>query len=73
MERLLSQLPGYNAMKFEPGRDNLFSMRDEVAHTKLRNKMAAGVSSVSATVAQEGWLTSPTVLREGERVDGGDH
>jgi hypothetical protein len=33
----------YNAMKFDPTRDNLFSMRDEVAHTKLRAKMAAGV------------------------------
>jgi hypothetical protein len=32
-------------MKFDPTRDNLFSMRDEVAHTKLRSKMAAGVSS----------------------------
>ena len=31
-------------MKFDPTRDNLFSMRDEVAHTKLRSKMAAGVS-----------------------------
>ena len=30
-------------MKFDPARDNLFSMRDEVAHTKLRSKMAAGV------------------------------
>ncbi|KAF2467480.1 cytochrome P450 [Lindgomyces ingoldianus] len=36
--------PWYNAMRFDPGRDNLFSMRDEVAHTKLRNKMAAGYS-----------------------------
>jgi cytochrome P450 len=36
--------PWYNAMKFEPGKDNLFSMRDEVAHMKLRNKMAAGYS-----------------------------
>jgi hypothetical protein len=34
-------------MKFDPTRDNLFSMRDEVAHTKLRAKMAAGVSSTS--------------------------
>jgi hypothetical protein len=34
----------YNAMKFDPTRDNLFSMRDERAHTKLRAKMAAGVS-----------------------------
>jgi cytochrome P450 len=36
--------PWYNAVKFEPGKDNLLSMRDEVAHTKLRNKMAAGYS-----------------------------
>jgi len=36
--------PWYNAMKFEPGRNNLFSMRDEVGHTKLRAKMAAGYS-----------------------------
>ncbi|KAL5115603.1 hypothetical protein ACEQ8H_006490 [Pleosporales sp. CAS-2024a] len=34
----------YNAMKFDPTRDNLFSMRDELAHTKLRSKMAAGYS-----------------------------
>lgn len=30
-------------MRFEPGKDNLFSMRDEEGHRKLRNKMAAGV------------------------------
>ncbi|ORY18140.1 cytochrome P450 [Clohesyomyces aquaticus] len=36
--------PWFNAMKFEPGRDNLLSMRDDVAHTKLRNKMAFGYS-----------------------------
>jgi hypothetical protein len=35
---------GYNAFRFEPGKDNLFSMRDDDAHMKLRNKMAAGVS-----------------------------
>ncbi len=35
---------GYNALRFEPGKDNLFSMRDEDAHMQLRNKMAAGVS-----------------------------
>ncbi|KAH8731990.1 cytochrome P450 [Phaeosphaeriaceae sp. PMI808] len=34
----------YDAMKFDPTRDNLFSMRDEVAHAKLRSKMAAGYS-----------------------------
>ena len=31
-------------MRLDPARDNLFSMRDEVAHAKLRTKMAAGVS-----------------------------
>lgn len=31
-------------MKFQPGRDNLLSMRDEAAHTSLRKKMAVGVS-----------------------------
>ncbi|KAG5803877.1 hypothetical protein H9Q74_011296 [Fusarium xylarioides] len=36
--------PWYNALRFEPGKDNLFSMRDDDAHTKLRNKMAAGYS-----------------------------
>jgi hypothetical protein len=45
MKHLLKRHAGYNAMKFDPTRDNLFSMRDEVAHTKLRSKMAAGVSS----------------------------
>ncbi|KAF9697527.1 hypothetical protein EKO04_004233 [Ascochyta lentis] len=48
----------YNAMKFDPTRDNLFSMRDEVAHTKLRSKMAAGYSgkeneSMEATVDKQ--------------------
>ena len=36
--------PWYDAMKLEPGRDNLFSMRDEAAHLKLRSKMAPGYS-----------------------------
>ncbi|KAF4965520.1 hypothetical protein FSARC_6700 [Fusarium sarcochroum] len=39
-----SRGPWYNALRFEPGKDNLFSMRDDDAHTKLRNKMAAGYS-----------------------------
>jgi hypothetical protein len=33
---------GFSALRLEPGRDNLFSMRDDVAHAKLRNKMASG-------------------------------
>ncbi|KAK0636053.1 cytochrome P450 [Bombardia bombarda] len=36
--------PWYDAMRFDPTRDNLFSMRDEAAHTLLRSKMAAGYS-----------------------------
>ncbi|KAL3595685.1 hypothetical protein FPOAC2_10040 [Fusarium poae] len=36
--------PWFESMRFEPGKDNLFSMRDEEAHRKLRNKMAAGYS-----------------------------
>ncbi|KEZ41656.1 hypothetical protein SAPIO_CDS6974 [Scedosporium apiospermum] len=35
---------GYDAMRMDPARDNVFSMRDEVSHTKLRAKMAAGYS-----------------------------
>ncbi|CEI70900.1 hypothetical protein FVEN_g9720 [Fusarium venenatum] len=35
---------GFESMRFEPGKDNLFSMRDEEGHRKLRNKMAAGYS-----------------------------
>ena len=34
---------GYNAVRMDPEKDNLISMRDDVAHTKLRNKMVAGV------------------------------
>lgn len=33
----------YDAMRFDPERDNLLSMRDDELHRKLRNKMAAGV------------------------------
>ncbi|KAH8175174.1 cytochrome p450 domain-containing protein [Sarocladium implicatum] len=39
-----SRGPWYNALRFEPGKDNLFSMRDEEAHMNLRKKMAAGYS-----------------------------
>ncbi|CZR60661.1 related to pisatin demethylase (cytochrome P450) [Phialocephala subalpina] len=35
--------PWYDAMRLDPMKDNLLSMRDEEAHTALRNKMAAGV------------------------------
>ncbi|KAK4183986.1 Pisatin demethylase [Podospora australis] len=36
--------PWYDAWRLNPTRDNLFSMRDDVAHTALRNKMVAGYS-----------------------------
>lgn len=39
-----NNIQGYNALRFEPGKDNLFSMRDDNEHMKLRNKMAPGVS-----------------------------
>ncbi|KAK0649881.1 cytochrome P450 [Cercophora newfieldiana] len=47
--------PWYTAMRFDPARDNLFSMRDEDEHTKLRLKMAFGYSgkenlSMEATI-----------------------
>ncbi|KAJ9137073.1 Cytochrome P450 [Pleurostoma richardsiae] len=50
--------PWYDAMRFDPERDNLFSMRDEAAHTKLRSKMAAGYAgkeneSMEATIDAE--------------------
>jgi hypothetical protein len=38
--------PMFESMRFEPGKDNLFSMRDEEAHKKLRNKMTAGVRPI---------------------------
>ncbi|KAE8453907.1 hypothetical protein EG329_007683 [Mollisiaceae sp. DMI_Dod_QoI] len=50
--------PWYDAMRFDPTRDNLLSMRDEEAHTKLRSKMAAGYSgkeneSMEATIDKQ--------------------
>lgn len=40
----------YNGMRFNPSRDNVLSCRDEDEHTKLRSKMAAGVSRVRGTL-----------------------
>lgn len=34
----------YDAVKFDPTRDNLISMRDDHDHNELRAKMAIGVS-----------------------------
>ncbi|KAJ4989638.1 benzoate 4-monooxygenase cytochrome p450 [Stagonosporopsis vannaccii] len=39
-----SRGPWYDAWKLEAGKHNLFSMRDETAHTKLRKQMTAGYS-----------------------------
>ncbi|KAK3997766.1 Pisatin demethylase [Cladorrhinum sp. PSN332] len=36
--------PWYDAWRLDPTRDNLFSMRDDAAHTALRSKMVAGYS-----------------------------
>jgi cytochrome P450 len=48
----------FGAMRFEPGKDNLISIRDEEAHSRLRNKMAAGYSgkeneSLEGTIDQQ--------------------
>lgn len=34
----------YDAIRFDPSRDNIISMRDDELHNVLRAKMAAGVS-----------------------------
>jgi hypothetical protein len=34
----------YDAVRFDPSRDNLISLRDDTAHTELKAKMAMGVS-----------------------------
>lgn len=34
----------YDAVRFDPSRDNIVSMRDDDQHNELRAKMAAGVS-----------------------------
>ncbi|PKS13186.1 hypothetical protein jhhlp_000531 [Lomentospora prolificans] len=36
--------PWYSAMRLDPSRDNVLSMRDEVGHVKMRAKMSAGYS-----------------------------
>lgn len=35
----------YDAVRFDPSRDNIISLRDDEQHNTLRAKMAAGVSS----------------------------
>lgn len=35
----------YDAVRFDPTRDNIISERDDERHNELRAKMAAGVSS----------------------------
>ena len=41
--RISSLYSGYNGVRFDPTRDNLLSLRDEVAHNRLRSQMAHGV------------------------------
>lgn len=36
----------YGVMRFDPGKDNVISQRDDALHNKLRAKMAAGVSAL---------------------------
>ena len=35
----------YDAVRWDPSRDNLINMKDDEQHATLRNKMAAGVST----------------------------
>ena len=42
----------YDAMKFNPTRDNLLSLRSDTAHNVLRAKMAAGVCHVPCQSAK---------------------
>jgi len=44
---------GYDAWKLEAGKANLFCMRDEAAHIKLRNRMTAGVGAPPVVAADE--------------------
>ena len=37
----------YYAMRFDPSRDNVLSMREDAQHNALRAKMAHGVSSMN--------------------------
>jgi hypothetical protein len=39
----------YDAVRFDPTRDNIISQRDDEVHNELRAKMAAGVSSCVAS------------------------
>lgn len=43
----------YEAMRLDPGKDNVLSVRDNELHSKLRAQMAAGVSDVAS--AECGW------------------
>ena len=65
----------YDAMRFNPERDSLLSMRDEAEHAKLRAKMAAGVGDIPVESRLDFARVTLTkrcaVLRQGERVHGG--
>lgn len=40
----------YDAMRLDPGKDNVLSMRDNDLHGRLRSQMAAGVSRATSLV-----------------------
>lgn len=64
----------YDAVRFDPSRDNIISMRDDEKHNILRAKMAAGVRKL-CTQPLSSSDTSPLIAccacclvrREGER------
>lgn len=62
--------PWYDAMRFDPMKDNLLSMRDEEAHTALRNKMAAGVCIPYVLSSGGNAAHHVTVLGQGKRING---
>ena len=58
--------PFYEAVRFDPTKDNIISMRDPDLHACLRAKMAAGVSTnplyARSSPAPSDLLTSPPLL-----------
>jgi hypothetical protein len=40
----------YEAVKFDPSRDNLATMRDDTAHSALKAKMAPGVGVAQISI-----------------------
>jgi hypothetical protein len=48
----------YDALRFDPTRDNILSVRDNALHSELRSKVAAGVSRPSVQYAVRGSTTN---------------